>query len=154
LQFVNGFKVEDSRQNIYWGSKPNTLIYPAAAVGIVMDATNLKQKFMGAGNTKTANGHTDDITCLSVDPQKKLVLTGSLGAQPLILLWDSDTMEIKGRTKLARNTRAVATIRFSKDGKLFFCSDKHNDSNVYVYDVSSMSLRGQNKSGSDVIVDA
>ncbi len=64
--------------------------------------------------------------------------TGSVGAQPLILIWDANTMEIKGRTKLGRNTRAVSTIRFSKDGKLVFCTDKHNDSNVYCYSSPSL----------------
>jgi hypothetical protein len=41
-----------------------------------MDTTTLKQKFMGAGNIKNANGHTDDILALALDPLKKLVATG------------------------------------------------------------------------------
>lgn len=98
-----------------------------------MDVNTLKQKFMGAGDIKSAKGHTDDIMALGVSPDRKWVVTGSLGAQPDIIVWSSDTLEIKGRTKLGRNTRAVSTIRFSKNGKYFFCSDKHNDSNVYCY---------------------
>ncbi len=31
---------------------------------------------MGAGNIKNANGHTDDILALALDPLKKLVATG------------------------------------------------------------------------------
>lgn len=62
-------------------------------------------------------------------------------------------MEIIARANLGRNTRAVSTIRFSKDGKLFFCSDKHNDSNVYCFEAESGNLVGQNKCGSDPIFD-
>lgn len=62
-------------------------------------------------------------------------------------------MEVVGRTKLGRNTRAVSTIRFSKDGKHFFCSDKHNDSNVYCFATEGCNLVGQNKCGSDAIFD-
>ena len=42
-------------------------------------------------------------------------------------------MKIVARYRLGRNTRAVSSIRFSKDGKLFYCTDKHNDSNVYCF---------------------
>lgn len=153
LQFINGFHVEDCRQNIYW-SKPNTLIYPAAAIGVSMDVNTLKQKFMGSGEVSAAKGHTDDIMALGISPDRKWVVTGSLGAQPDIILWGSDSMEIKNRTKLGRNTRAVSTIRFSKDSKFIFCTDKHNDSNVYCFDTESLKLRGTEKCGSDVVIDS
>lgn len=49
LSFVNGFKVEDSRQNIFWGKNPDEIVYCAAALGIVMNANTLNQRYMGAG---------------------------------------------------------------------------------------------------------
>jgi outer membrane protein assembly factor BamB len=58
------------------------------------------------------------------------------------------------RTNLGRNTRAVSTIRFSKDGKYFFCTDKHNDSNVYCFETESAKLVGTEKCGSDPVFDA
>jgi WD40 repeat protein len=139
---------------MFWTTKPNNVVYCAAALGINMDTNTLKQRFMGTGSLQTANGHTDDIMALGISPDRKLVVTGSLGAQPAILIWDADTMEIKGRTKLGRNTRAVSSIRFSKNGKYFFCSDKHNDSNVYCYNVNNMSLLAKDKCGSDAVIDA
>ena len=63
-------------------------------------------------------------------------------------------MQIISRTNLSRNTRAVSTLRFSKDGKYFFCSDKHNDSNVYCFEVETGTQVGTNKCGSDPIFDA
>jgi len=70
---------------------------------------------------------------LGVCPQRKLVVSGSIGAKPLIIVWNSETMEVVAKTNLGRNTRAVSTIRFSRDGKYFFCSDKSNDSAVYCF---------------------
>jgi len=133
LNFVNGFKVEDSRQNMFWGKKPDEIIYCAAALGIVMNASTLNQRYMGDGLASEAKGHTDDVMTLGVSPDRKLVVTGSLGARPDILVWDSDNMNVLARNKLGRNTRAVVSIRFSRDGKYFFCADKHNDSNVYCF---------------------
>ena len=49
LSFVNGFKVEDSRQNMFWGKNKDEIIYCAAALGIAMNTTNLNQRYMGAG---------------------------------------------------------------------------------------------------------
>ena len=63
-------------------------------------------------------------------------------------------MEVLARAKLGRNTRAVSSIRFSKDGSLFFCTDKHNDSNVYCFKTDGAQLVGQNKCGSDPVFDA
>ena len=90
---------------------------------------------------------------LGVCPNRKLVVTGSLGSRPLILVWDSESMEVLARAKLGRNTRAVSSIRFSRDGKYFFCTDKHNDSNVYCFETEGAKLVGQNKCGSDPVFD-
>lgn len=108
---------------------------------------------MGTGVNKQANGHTDNVVALGVDPNRKRVVTGSIGARPLIIVWDADTMQIISRTNLGRNTRAVSSLRFSRDGKLFFCSDKHNDSNVYCFETDTGSLVGTNKCGADPIFD-
>lgn len=90
---------------------------------------------------------------LGLSPDRKLVVTGSLGAKPLIIVWDSDSMEVLAKTNLDRNTRAVSSIRFSKNGKFFFCSDKHNDSNVYCFRASDAKLLGMDKCGSDPVFD-
>ena len=47
---------------------------------------------MGTGQQKQTKGHTDDIMALGLSPDRKLVVTGSLGSRPLILVWDSDSM--------------------------------------------------------------
>jgi hypothetical protein len=52
-------------------------------------------------------------------------------------------MEIIARATLGRNTRAVSTIRFAKDGNHFFCTDKHNDSNVYCFETKTGALVAQ-----------
>ena len=54
-----------------------------------MDVNTLNQRYMGAGKREDVNGHTDDIMSLGLCPQRKLVVTGSLGARPDILVWDS-----------------------------------------------------------------
>jgi hypothetical protein len=62
-------------------------------------------------------------------------------------------MEIISRTNLGRNTRAVSSLRFSKDGKHFFCTDKHNDSNAYCFEAATGLMVGTNKCGADPVFD-
>lgn len=50
LKFINGFKIEDSRQNMFWGKNSGEIIYPAAAIGVVMNVNSLAQRYMGAGH--------------------------------------------------------------------------------------------------------
>lgn len=52
LTFINGFKVEDSRQNMFWGKNKDQIVYCAAAIGISMNVNTLNQRFMGTGNKK------------------------------------------------------------------------------------------------------
>jgi hypothetical protein len=53
---------------MFWGAKPNEIVYCAAALGITMNVNTLDQRFMGDGDKKKAQGHTDDIMSLDVCP--------------------------------------------------------------------------------------
>jgi hypothetical protein len=77
-KFVIGF----SWKNLYSGtplhclppSRTNTnhrIIYPAASLGVIHDLTSNTQSYF--------EGHTDDITCLDVDPSGTYAITGQLG---------------------------------------------------------------------------
>lgn len=45
------------------------LVYPAAAVAVVVNPTDNSQRFY--------QGHTDDIVCLALDPSRSLCATGN-----------------------------------------------------------------------------
>ena len=47
------------------------LVYAASSLGVVHDMTSNTQKFF--------DGHSDEITCISVDPTSTFVVTGQLG---------------------------------------------------------------------------
>jgi WD40 repeat protein len=78
-----------------------------------MDTKTLRQRFMGSGNTQKANGHSDDVLCLDVNVTRKLAVTGSVGSEPTIILWDTESLAIIAKTKLPRGSRAVSSVRFS-----------------------------------------
>lgn len=153
LEYVLGYRCEDSRQNVYFQANSDKLVYMTAALGIVLDVPSNTQKFFGTGLANEAKGHNDDITALAICPNRQLVATGQRGKKPFILIWDSETNEIKAQCSLGRNKRAVKTVKFSKCGKYVFATDEHNDHNVYVFDAESGQKLGEEKTGGDPIMD-
>lgn len=57
--------------------KDGSLAYYAAAVGIVYDPVQHKQRFF-------VGQHTDDITCVAFSPDGQHVATGEMGARDVI----------------------------------------------------------------------
>ena len=83
LNYVHGYRGYDCRDNLFYSSR-GEIIYHIAALGIVYDKSEKKQRFY----TK----HTDDILCLDIHPSRLIVATGQIGAIPSIHIWDTDTM--------------------------------------------------------------
>jgi len=107
LEYVHGYRCEDARNNLRY-TRTGKAVYHTAAVGVVLDTLENKQKFFFE--------HTDDIMCLATSPNGSYVATGEVGPNPLICIWDSNSMEC-----LARITgtlkKGITQICFSNDGK-------------------------------------
>lgn len=56
------------------------LLYTSAAVGVMHDLVSNTQSFF--------DGHTDDITCITLDKASSLVATGQTGKDPFVCIWD------------------------------------------------------------------
>jgi len=52
-------------------------------------------------------------------------------------VWDSSTAELRHSFKIAKGSRGVSAIGFSKDGRYLALSDLHNDHNMHVFDLQS-----------------
>ena len=54
--------------NLKYTNDPNLIVYPTAALGVVLDKSNNTQSFY--------NEHDDDIICLDIHPNKEIIATG------------------------------------------------------------------------------
>lgn len=153
LEYVNGYRCEDSRSNLFYTSHNAEIVFFTAAVGIVQSITTNKQSFFGAGMVGEVDGHNDDIESMDIDPARKLAVTGQRGPNPLVLVWDIATKEIKARISLGRGNRAAKCAKFSKDGQYVFITDEHNDHNMHVIDWKSSTKLGIQKTGGEPIMD-
>ena len=74
-----------------------------AALGVVQDTTDNTQKFYGgkqvamtqkgAPGSEQLNFHRDDILCLDISADRTKVVTGQIGKNPSVHVWDAVTCE-------------------------------------------------------------
>ena len=140
LEYVYGYRCADSRQNVYWNNS-NQPVYMTAALGVILDPMSNTQQFFGGGEVdQTAknvandmNGHTDDIMCVSISPDRSTAVSGQVGSKPTIFTWDSATGEKKQRIKIAKGARGINAVAINADGQI--CAvDLHNEHQVYCFD--------------------
>ena len=109
---MHGYRGFDARNNLhYLPGGDSSVVYHAAALGIVYDVATSKQSFYAE--------HTDDILCLAVNRHPKwkgVVATGQLGADAAIHVWNALTKETMSIIK-GHHTDGVCSVSFSANGK-------------------------------------
>ncbi len=77
LEYVYGYRCEDSRMNVYFNPSGEA-VYMTAALGVILNTKNNTQKFFGGGMVDMKaknvsddnNSHTDDITSLTISSDR------------------------------------------------------------------------------------
>ena len=142
LEYVYGYRCQDSRQNVYY-NKDGNIVYMTAAVGVILDKASNTQTFFGGGEVdneskQTANDenhHTNDIMCLNVNTTggRNLACSGQVGKNAPCFIWDSCTGEKIRRVKLPKNCREISACAIHPDGEYFATVDKSNDHWMRIY---------------------
>lgn len=122
LEYVYGYRSQDSRQNAYFNASGKAT-YMTAALGVILDHESNTQAFFGGGETddsrRRAQGemecHNDDIMGLAMSPDRSFCVTGQRGSIPLIFTWDAETGEKKARSVLSKGARGIQCVTISSD---------------------------------------
>lgn len=94
LDWIHGYSAqENSRNNLRYvttakscaSGRPDEIIYPAAAVCVVLNTRTMVQRHLLA--------HTDDILSLCVHSTLPVAASGEIGKQPKIVVWDLESAE-------------------------------------------------------------
>ncbi len=133
LEYVYGYRCEDSRQNVYFNANGQA-VYMTAALGVILDQSSNTQTIFGGGQVATkaknvsddSKCHTDDITSLNMSRDRSFVATGQVGSAPVAFLWSSTDASLMKRFKLAKGARGVDAIAISADGSTVACVDRHD----------------------------
>lgn len=87
LEWVYGYRGYDCRNNIYRISA-NCIVYPAAALVIVLDISKREQTYF--------RGHTDDVMAIAIKicVDSVLVASSQIGPIGCIFIWESHSLKI------------------------------------------------------------
>ena len=117
--------MQDARQNLFLNSE-GKIVYTAAALGIVYDQDTHTQRFF--------KGHSDDIVCAAMHPERTLVATGEMGRRPTAFVWDSTNPEGAPVAQLRGQRRAITHMAFSPNGKYLATIGRDDQRSLMVYD--------------------
>ncbi|XP_012942464.1 echinoderm microtubule-associated protein-like 6 isoform X2 [Aplysia californica] len=124
LEWVYGYRGHQCRNNLYYTANKD-IVYFVAGVGIVYSERDHKQRFF--------LGHSDDIVCLSLHPDRTLIATGQIGDAPYICVWDSATTDTVSILKDGHK-EGVAALGFDKEGNRLVSVGMDSASTINVWD--------------------
>ncbi|XP_068177719.1 echinoderm microtubule-associated protein-like 6 isoform X2 [Antennarius striatus] len=107
LEWIHGYRGHQCRNNLFY-TAGKELVYFVAGVGVVYNTRDHTQKFY--------LGHNDDIISLALHPDKVLVATGQVGAEPYVCVWDTYAMQTVSILRDG-HTHGVACLAFDSDGQ-------------------------------------
>ncbi|KAL1448094.1 hypothetical protein WDU94_012292 [Cyamophila willieti] len=133
LDWVYGYRGKDCRSNLYL-LPTGEIVYFVAAVAVLYNVEEQTQRHYV--------GHTDDIKCLSIHPNKLLIATGQVAGhdpkegKPHIRIWNSVSLQTVSIIGMGELERSISSLSFSKaDGGTFLCAvDEGHDFNISVWD--------------------
>uniref|UniRef100_T1J5S7 HELP domain-containing protein n=1 Tax=Strigamia maritima TaxID=126957 RepID=T1J5S7_STRMM len=133
LDWIYGYRGRDCRNNLYL-LPTGEIVYFIAAVVVLYNVEDQMQRHY--------LGHTDDVKCLTLHPNKLLVATGQIAGhdrrdnRPHIRVWDSVSLNTMHVIGIGEFERAVTCLAFSKaDGGVLLCAvDDASDHNMSIWD--------------------
>ena len=140
LEYVQGYRCKDCRQNLYYGDK-DTLIFHAAATMIQHSIKNNTQQL--------DTTHNDDILSIDYHKPTNQIITGELGPKPLVCLYKNGNLDKKF---VAPVKKGVLAIAISPDGRKAACAGMDDDHHVSVLDLESGKILVTTKGSKKVIM--
>lgn len=148
IDWVYGYRSDEGRMNLFLNNKGEA-VYPTAALGVVYNFTDKKQKYFGGGPTeygskkgKTEKVHTDDVTALCMNAKRTKVATGQNGQKPQIFIWDSLNAEYISILRMPKGSRQVSAIGFSSGDAYLAACDMSEKISVHIFSLGEKG--GQN----------
>jgi microtubule-associated protein-like 6 len=107
-EWVYGYQAEKAKNNLRY-TKNGQIVYHNGPYAIQYDFDSHKQTIF--------TGHTNEILCLAVHPDRLFIATGEKGTAPKLLVWNAISMQVLF-SDVGFHQNGVNHLTFSKDGTL------------------------------------
>jgi WD40 repeat protein len=109
---------------------PNLVEYIYIAGGVIILA-----EMNDPNKQNILRGHDDEVTCIALSNNGKLLASGQKGENSDILIWDYNQRKVL--FTLSEHDYAVTFLQFSKDDRLLYSNGNIQDKRIFVWDVTS-----------------
>lgn len=135
LEWVYGYRGRDCRSNLHYLPTGEIVYFVAATVVLYNVEEQMQRHYLG---------HTDDVKCLTVHPDKIRIATGQVAGhdkkegRPHIRIWESVRLTTLMVIGIGDFERAVCCVSFSKldGGQHLVAVDEANEHVISVWDIS------------------
>ncbi|XP_075250219.1 WD repeat-containing protein 90-like [Convolutriloba macropyga] len=130
LSRVLGANVHVYPNCLCWALSDSCLVYASSAIVVCVDVSTDVQRFFV--------GHTDSVTCLSVNKSSTLLASAQRGFQSMIRVWKFSNAQLI--TIFRAPDTELTSLEFSSDSKLLcgFGKDCHGKSVIALWDSSDV----------------
>lgn len=128
LEHVYGYRCHDTRNNVFL-NPDGKVIFHASQIGIQLDMETKQQRFVMQ--------NTNEI--VSIDSFENLTATGELASEPVLCLWDNQSMQIQAMYS-DQLSDGISHIRFSPNGTKLLVATLDSQRNFYIFDVYSLQM--------------
>ena len=140
LEYVYGYNSASARQNIFYLSASDLIVYPCGSICVLLSVGSNTQKFLGGGEVYKANGHFGDVSALTIFRDRDLIATGECSPQPLICIWELPSSSPHQSIDLPPDSKGTAFLSFSSDAHLLASLDLSPDQTLRVHEVPTGKL--------------
>ncbi|XP_063365069.1 echinoderm microtubule-associated protein-like 2 [Cydia amplana] len=133
LEWIYGYRGKDCRSNLYL-LPTGEIVYFVAAVVVLFNVEEQCQRHY--------TGHTDDVKCLAIHPNKLIVASGQcaghdrVDARPHVRVWNSVSLATLAVIGAGQMERSIAALSFSRadGGALLAAVDEGADHTISVWE--------------------
>ena len=116
--------------------KNSTIIHPNLKNYLYIAGSVIVIAEMNDANVQEfLRGHDDEITCIAISNNGKLIASGQKGTNSDLIIWDFH--ERKMLYKLSEHDFRIELLSFSQDDKLLFSSGNSQDKKQIIWDTSN-----------------
>ena len=121
-EWIYGYQCERSKNNLFYNFQGD-VIYTISKYAIVFNFASNKQNIF--------TGHSEEVICLTMHPNKQYVASGEAGPIPRLIVWNSETKKVLYHNRdFHRN--GIVHVSFSPDGHLLASVGNDNMQSIRV----------------------
>lgn len=143
LEYAYGYSGAGRRNNLYFMSTGDIVVYPCASFVVLLSVTSNTQRFLGVGEVHKVQGHIGRVSALAISRDRDLIATGETSTYPMIYLWNLPGYTPLCTIDISQVSTGTDLLSFSEDTEYLLSMDVNQEQIIRIYGVKTGDLKLQ-----------